>query len=211
MTSATKKSTSLIEFFHDFSSPYSYIAAHIIEDFAKENGADVIFRPYLMGAVFKSEGTQPLVNYPMKGKYSLHDIPRQAAYHGLDYQHPAKFPVAAIAAKRMFYALVLDQNNGEPAARIFAKNLMRAYFCDGLDISNVEEALKLAASLGHDPDHLQTRIQDSDVKDHLRVVTEEAISRGVFGAPFFLIGDEPFWGVDRLPIMAHYISQQAAA
>ena len=63
----------------------------------------------------------------------------------------------------------LDQDKGEPVARVFSKELMQAYFCDGLDISNVEEALKLAASLGHNPDHLQTRIQDSDVKDHLRV------------------------------------------
>ena len=187
--------TSAIDFYFDFSSPYGYLAAQAIDDIGARYGCDVAWRPFLLGAVFKITGAQPLPHTPMKDEYSLIDMPRAARLLGVPFTMPEPFPFNSLAACRAYYWLVLD----EPTkSRDFAKAVFHASFGEGRDMSAPEGVIDEAAKLGIDRDALGAALQDQEVKDHLRREVDAAIERGVFGSPFFFVDDEPFWGHDRL-------------
>ena len=193
----------LIEFYFDFSSPYAYMAANLMDDFAKDHHAKLEWIPFVMGAVIKQEGTQPLLDYPKKGRYSKYDMERTACYYHLDYAFPSKFPINSVYASRGFYWI--KQNIGDEAAIGFAKLVYTAYFVEDKDIANKDILVDLACHQGHDGQAFLDGIETPAIKAYLKEITDHAADRGVFGAPFFLIDDEPFWGVDRLSLMGYYL------
>ncbi len=184
-----------IEFYFDFSSPYGYLAACQIDDLGGEFGRGVVWRPYLMGAAMKVTGRGPLVNNPLVGEYTRKDLQRSARFIGVSISLPEPFPVATVAACRAYYWL-LDQD--EEKAKALAMALYRAFFVDGRNIGETEVVLDLAASLGIDREALASALQDPQVKEKLKVVTDDAIARGIFGSPFVIVDGEAFWGSDRL-------------
>jgi 2-hydroxychromene-2-carboxylate isomerase len=184
-----------IEFYFDFSSPYGYLAACQIDDLAGELGRSVVWRPYLMGAAMKVTGRGPLVNHPLVGEYTRKDLQRSARYIGVPMSMPEPFPVATVAACRAYYWL-LDQE--EEKAKALAMALYRAFFAEGRNIGETEVVLDVAASLGIDRQALASALQDPQVKEKLKVVTDDAIARGIFGSPFVIVDGEAFWGSDRL-------------
>ncbi len=184
-----------IEFYFDFSSPYGYLAACRIDDLAGEFDRSVAWRPYLMGAAMKVTGRGPLVNNPLVGEYTRKDLQRSARFIGVPISLPEPFPVATVAACRAYYWL-LDQE--EEKAKALAMALYRAFFVDGRNIGETEVVLDLAASLGIDREALASALQDPQVKEKLKVVTDDAIARGIFGSPFVIVDGEAFWGSDRL-------------
>jgi 2-hydroxychromene-2-carboxylate isomerase len=182
--------TSPVEFWFDFSSPYGYLASPRVEAVAAKHGRAVAWRPFLLGAVFKSEGTQPLTEYPRKGAYSRRDFERTARLHGIPFRMPEPFPIATVAAARAFY-VVLDRD-GETAAARLARSLFAAYWVDG---RNIAEPGLVAQVSGLARGQFET----AAAKERLRAATAEAIEeKGVFGSPFFIVDGEPFWGADRL-------------
>ena len=182
-------------FYFDFSSPYGYLAAQRVDAVAARQGREVVWRPMLLGAVFKRIGGQPLVEIPMKGDYARHDIPRSARLLGVPFVFPPSFPFASIAAARAVYWLDAQD---PAAARALAKAIYQAAFGLGQDILSAERVIAIAAGLGHDPDSVAAALQAPEVKERLRQEVEDAIALGVFGSPFFLVDGEPFWGNDRL-------------
>ena len=184
-----------IEFYFDFSSPYGYLAAERIDDIAARHGRDVSWRPYLMGVAMKVTGSSPIVNRPMLGEYSRRDMERSARRLKVPFSFPEPFPIATIAACRAVYWM---EQAGAREAKSLARALYRAYFADGRNISEAEVVADVAAGTGADRDALLAGIQDPAVKDRLKEVTNDAIERGIFGSPFFIVGDEPFWGHDRM-------------
>lgn len=184
-----------IEFYFDFSSPYGYLAAERIDDIAARHGRDVAWRPYLMGVAMKVTGSSPIVNRPMLGEYSRRDMVRSARRLKVPFSFPDPFPIATIAACRAVY---WKEQAGAEEAKSLARALYRAYFADGRNISEAEVVADVAAGTGSDRDALLAGIQDPAVKDRLKEVTNDAIERGIFGSPFFIVGDEPFWGHDRM-------------
>jgi len=184
-----------IEFYFDFSSPYGYLAACQIDDLAGEFGRGVVWRPYLMGAAMKITGRRPLVTDPLVGEYVRKDLQRSARYIGVPMSLPEPFPVATVAACRAYYWL-LDQDEGK--AKALAIALYRAFFVEGRNIGETEVVLDLATSLGIDREALASALQDPQVKEKLKVVTDDAIARGIFGSPFVIVDGEAFWGSDRL-------------
>ena len=186
---------SAIEFYFDFSSPYGYLTSTRIDEMAARHGRSVDWKPYLMGVVMKQTGAEPLLNVPMKGDYARYDLARSARRMKVPFVLPAPFPFASIAACRAFYALA-DEESGE--ARRLAEALYGASFARGLDVSQAEGVLEIAAELGLDRDALAAAMQDQSVKDRLRREVEAAIGRGVFGSPYLIVDGEPFWGHDRL-------------
>lgn len=194
-----------LEFYFDFSSPYAYIAAQRIDAIAARHGRAVDWRPMLLGAVFKAEGTQPLTQYPLKGKYSTHDFNRSAREHGIDFNMPDRFPLPTQAAARAVYWLKQEQ----PAKAVaFIKAVYRAYFVDGRDISAPDTVAAIAGETGIDGKALLQAIETPEMKAKLREVTEDAISnRGVFGAPFVFADGEPFWGADRLDMLDRWLAK----
>jgi 2-hydroxychromene-2-carboxylate isomerase len=184
-----------IDFYFDFSSPYGYFASARINPLAAQHGRSVVWRPILLGAVFKITGQQPLPTIPLKGSYSQHDLVRSARLFGLPYKTPTKFPVAGQAPSRAFYWLT----DREPALAVkLAQALFHAYFAEDRDISSPEVTANVAAKLGVDREQLLQALGEPAVKERLKTEVDAAIERGVFGSPFFIIDKEPFWGADRL-------------
>ena len=187
--------TDAIDFYFDFSSPYGYLAAERIDAIAAKHRRGVAWRPFLLGAVFQAIGGSPLVDQPMKGPYSRHDMLRSARLHGIAFNVPDPFPVNSIAACRAFYWLA-DGDAG--TAHALARSLYRGYFVDNRDLSRPETVIEAAQALGVDGDALAAALQDQAVKDRLRGENDAALARGVFGSPTVFVGDEMFWGNDRL-------------
>jgi len=183
-----------IEFHFDFSSPYGYIASTKIDALAAKHGREATWKPILLGATFKVTGLPPLPTVPLKGAYSFRDFERSARFHGVPYEQPAVFPIATLAPLRAFYWV----DARDPVkAKALAISLMKAYFVEGVNISNPSDTIAVAASLGHDAAEVEAALGDPAIKDKVKSEVEAAIGRGVFGSPFVFVDGEPFWGIDR--------------
>jgi len=185
-----------LEFFFDFSSPYAYLASEKIEAIATKYGRTVAYKPIMLGGTFKSIGGAPLVEIPLKGPYSRLDMERSARYLGVKFAPPTPFPVNTLLAAR---ALLWLQSQGSAKAVTWVHKVFRAYFADGRNISETAVLGELAAEIGIDAAALAAGCQEPPIKDKLKALGDEALARGVFGAPFVFVDGEPFWGADRLP------------
>ncbi|NJD88555.1 MAG: 2-hydroxychromene-2-carboxylate isomerase [Betaproteobacteria bacterium] len=191
-----------IEFWFDFSSPYGYIAAELIDAVAARHGRSVNWHPILLGPVFKAVGTAPLTTMPIKGEYSKLDFARTARWHKVPFRLPEKFPVGTQVAARAFY-LIAD---ADPAlARDFARRVYRAYFAEGRDVADPAVVMELAAAAGADVAALAEPLKGEAIKERVRAEVDAAMRAGVFGSPYFIVDGEPFWGVDRIPVMEEWI------
>lgn len=193
-----------MDFYFDFSSPYGYFAATKIDDLAAKYGRTALWRPILLGAMFKRTGGQPLTTIPMKGSYALHDLARSARWFGVPFRMPGRFPVSSTAPCRAYYWL---HDRDPVAAKVLAKALYRAYFSEDRDISNPEVTANVAAKLGHDKNAVSQAINDPAVKERLKAEVDAAIERGVFGSPYVVVDGEPFWGSDRLDQVERWLAQ----
>lgn len=185
-----------IEFFFDFSSPYAYFAALEIEDLGRRHGRAIVWKPILLGAVFKVTGATSLLDIPIKGSYARRDIERSARRLDVPFQIPQHFPFTAVPSARAFYWLA-DRDTAQ--AKDFAMTLFHAAYSEGRDISTADAVAEIAAGRGHDPAQVRAAIDEPAIKQRLRDEVQAAQDKGVFGSPFFLIDGEPFWGHDRLP------------
>ncbi|WP_119165985.1 2-hydroxychromene-2-carboxylate isomerase [Algihabitans albus] len=183
-------------FYFDFSSPYGFLAAREIGELAARHGREVTWKPMLLGAVFKQNGMQPLMDIPLKGDYARRDLSREARRVGIDFRLPDSFPFASIAAARAFYWL---WDRDPAAARDFGLALFERAFIAGQDISKSQSVLSVGEARGMNCEELEKALQDPALKDRLRREVEGAIAAGVFGSPFVLVDGEPFWGYDRFP------------
>ena len=193
-----------IDFYFDFSSPYGYLAAQSVDVLAARAGRGVTWRPFLLGAVFKTTGSQPLVEIPLKGDYALRDMHRAARWLGVPFQMPESFPFASIAACRAFYALVDDHPD---RAKALALALYRRAFGEGGEITSPEQVIAVAGEIGLDQQALAAALQDTALKARLRREVEAAVAAGVFGSPFFVADGEPFWGHDRLDHLEEWLKK----
>jgi 2-hydroxychromene-2-carboxylate isomerase len=191
-----------IDFYFEFSSPYGYIASRLVDDLETRVGRRVTWRPMLLGPVFKVTGQAPLVDIPMKGAYSKMDFSRSARLHQVPYRHPEKFPIGTVAALRAFYWL---DDQAPETARALAKALYGAYFAEGRDIGAPATVVEVAKSVGVDATALAAALDDPAVKERAKKEADAAIAAGVFGSPFFVVDGEPFWGVDRLPMLEEWM------
>ena len=183
-----------IEFYFDFASPYGFIAAMQIDAIARP----VTWRPFLLGAVYKTFGQSPL-EHPLKKDYVLNvDAPRMARRIGLELKVPAGFPEHALAPSRAFYWIEAQ----DPARAVaFAKLAYREYWLEGRATSDPAVAADVAAAIGFDRAAALAGMQDARIKARLVEENEAAIRKRVFGSPFFLVDGEPFWGSDRMPFL----------
>jgi len=191
-----------VDFYFEFSSPYGYIAAEIAEEAEQRMGRPMSWRPMLLGPVFKLNGQQPLVNVPMKGDYAKRDFVRTARLHKVPFRYPDKFPLNTVAAARAFYWM---QDQDPAKARALAKAFYRAYFADNRDISTLETVLDVARTAGVDAEALAKALEDPALKERTKREVDAAIAAGVFGSPFFIVDGEPFWGVDRVPMLEDWV------
>ena len=192
-----------IDFYFDFSSPYAYLATKDVDALASRHHRTVNWRPILLGIVFRTTGSKPLTEIPMRGDYMRRDVVRSARRLGLPFAWPTPFPIATVAASRAFYWL---DGRDPTLAKLFARAAFKTFFADGRDITPPEASADIAAHLGVDKAALLAGIQEQKVKDRLKDETENAVKKGVFGSPFFIADGEPFWGHDRMPELDQWLS-----
>ena len=183
-----------IDFYFDFSSPYGYFGAVEIGKLATKYSRQVNWHPILLGPIFKSLGTNPLVTIPLKGEYSRHDMGRTARFHNIFFKEPGNFPIGTQVAARA--ALWVQARQPEKAVD-FIQTIYSAYFTEDIDISVPANVLRIAGDLGIDHAALEEALGSQEIKDKLRQATEDAMQKGVFGSPFVIVDGESFWGFDR--------------
>ncbi|WP_215410028.1 2-hydroxychromene-2-carboxylate isomerase [Janthinobacterium sp. JC611] len=184
-----------LEFWFDFGSNYSYLSAMRIDALAREKKVQLIWKPFLLGVVFKALGweTSPFVLQKIKGDYTWRDMARQCDKYGLPWRQPATFPRTALLPMRV--ALVgADQGWIAP----FARRMMTMNFAEDRDIDNIEAVSAVLAELGLDAPAIVALALTPDNKLRLRRQTQQAQALNLFGAPSFLSDGELFWGNDRL-------------
>jgi len=180
-----------LEFFYDFVSPYSYLAATRVEAEVARVGGTVRFRPFLLGGVFNATGNKAPIEVAAKGPYLATDCARWARRLGVPFAWPPKFPVLTVLPLRAAFA-------AEKAGQLvpFTHAIYRAYWAEGRDVSDPAVVTEAATRAGLDGAALVAAAPA--YKDALKAQTQEAVDRGSFGAPTFFVGDEMFIGNDRL-------------
>jgi 2-hydroxychromene-2-carboxylate isomerase len=185
-----------IDFWYEFGSTYSYPVAMRIEGLAKAQGVTMRWRPFLLGPIFGSQGwsDSPFNIYPAKGRYMWRDLERICVKENLPLKLPPfRFPQNGLKAARI--ALTLDES-GQIAD--FTRGVYRANFAEQRDISDDATLVEILRALNLDPGAIVVAANTPENKVKLKAQTDEAIARGIFGAPSFTIGEELFWGGDRL-------------
>ena len=191
-----------IGFYFDLSSPYSYIASEWIEALAARHGRRVRWQAILLGATFQAAELKSPVAHPLKREYSLLDFERSARHAGVPLRMPARFPISTQHAARIFWWL----DARDPArATGWARCALRAYFCRGVDLSDATALDRLARQFGLAEGEAETVWSDAQWKARLKQANDDAIAAGVFGAPFFIVDGEPFWGNDRRPQIERWL------
>lgn len=187
----------VLEFWYDFASTYSYLAAARIEVAAEAAGLAVRWRPFLLGPIFAAQGwtNSPFVLFPAKGKNMWRDMDREAARFGLPpVRRPNPFPQNSLTAAR-----VATHGADQPWIASFTKAVFAASFAEGRSIAESGAIAAILTGLDLDADAILRAAVAEPCKTRLRAVGEEARSRGLYGAPTFLTEDgELFWGNDRL-------------
>ena len=185
----------VVEFWFEFASTYSYLSVMRIERAAQAVGVDIAWKPFLLGPVFLALGwnDSPFNIYPPKGRYMWRDLERLAEKEGLPFRHPSRFPRNGLLAARVALVGVED---GWVAP--FARAVMTANFAEDREIAEPAVIEDLLATLALPVEEVKARAQLDANKLALRAQTERAAELGLFGAPSFRVGDELFWGNDRL-------------
>jgi 2-hydroxychromene-2-carboxylate isomerase len=193
-----------IEFFFDFPSGYSFFAALEIDALAARHGREVRWRAFSLGTAFKLTQSQALTRTPLKAEYTALDWARVGKIKGLKVSVPDGHPHAGLPALRSFHWL----DGRDPSlAKRFALAVYARYFGGALAIDDPEAVVAVAAELGADARELSAALDDPELKARVRAVGEEAVARGVFGAPWVFVDGEPFWGWDRLPMVERRLTE----
>lgn len=193
-----------IDFYFDFSSPYSYIASEWIGALAARHARTVRWHAILLGATFQVAELKSPVSHPIKREYSLLDFERSARFAGVPLTMPQPFPIATQNAARLFWWL---NAQNESRAIAWARHGLRAYFTRGVNLSDPVALAGLAQEFGLPQGEAEAVWSDPVWKDRLKQANEQAIAAGVFGAPFFMIDGEPFWGNDRRAQMERWLEK----
>jgi 2-hydroxychromene-2-carboxylate isomerase len=194
-----------LDFWCELASPYTYLAAMRIDALATAAAVELRWQPFALGPIFAAAGwsTSPFEIYPDKGRYMWRDVAREAEALGLPLRRPSQFPRNSVAAARI--ALLGVERGWGPA---FIRAALAANFGDDRDIAAPDVIDDLLAGLGLDGRTLREEAISPAHKPALRAATERASALHIFGAPTFAVGDELFWGNDRLERALAWASSQ---
>lgn len=182
-----------IEFFFDVGSPASYLAWTQLPSLAERCGAQLEYQPMLLGGVFQATGNSSPATVEAKGRYSRIDFQRFAKRYGVTLNHNPYFPINTLQLMRGATAFL-----GTADFERYLSTIFHAMWVEEQDMNQPEIVGQVLARAGFDPAAVLQRINDQSVKDQLKATTETAIRRGVFGAPTIFVGDQMFFGQDRL-------------
>ena len=192
-----------LEFFFDLGSPTTYLAYTQLPGICAETGSQLVYQPILLGGIFKATGNASPVTIPAKGRYLLQDLARYAKRYGVPLKFNPHFPINTLTLMRAVTGIQLRQ----PERFIdFIDCLFQALWVEGRNLGDPAVVAQVLTEHGFDPAKVLELTQDEDVKDALKRKTEEAIARGVFGAPSLFVDQQLFFGQDRLDFVREALS-----
>ncbi len=185
----------VVEYWFDFASPYSYPCTAHIDTLARLRGVRVLWRPMLLGPIFRAAGWQgsPFLQQPARFAWMWTDLARQCARHALPWRKPSTFPRSSLLPARIALA-----HCDAPWIAVFCTRVFELNFVQDADIDDVSAMHRLLGELGQPADELIAHAQSPEVKQALRAQTEYGAQRGLFGAPSFFVGDALYWGNEQL-------------
>ncbi|QRY80272.1 2-hydroxychromene-2-carboxylate isomerase [Pseudomonas sp. PDNC002] len=184
-----------VEFYFDFGSPTSYLAYTQLPGICAETDAELVYRPVLLGGVFQATGNASPIAVPAKGRYTLLDMTRFARRYGVPMKMNPHFPINTLTLMRAATGVQMRQPERFDA---LLACVFKGMWVDALNLGDPAVLGPLLAEAGFDPQTLLTLTAEQEVKDALKANTEAAIKRGMFGAPTMFVGNEMFFGQDRL-------------
>ncbi|WP_445570716.1 2-hydroxychromene-2-carboxylate isomerase [Pseudomonas sp. E102] len=184
-----------VEFFFDLGSPTTYLAYTQLPALCAQADSELIYRPMLLGGVFKATGNASPVTVPAKGPYLFKDLNRFATRYGVEFKLNPYFPINTLLLMRAVTGMQLRHPD---RFETFIDCLFRALWIDARNLNDPATVAAVLEGGGFDPGYVLALTSDQQVKDQLKNSTEEAIRRGVFGAPSMFVGNELFFGQDRL-------------
>ncbi|MFG3591030.1 2-hydroxychromene-2-carboxylate isomerase [Bradyrhizobium sp. RDI18] len=184
-----------LEFWYEYGSTYTYLTVARIASVAEAQKILVDWRPFLLMPILIEQGMQrgPFLPYPNKLRYMWRDVERRALRHNIPYQKPFLYPPNTLSTARIGY---LAQSQHWCAD--FTQEVFRLHWTEGVIIGTDENIRRSLNFVGQDPDRIVSMAQRDDNKTGLRRQTEQAKALGIFGSPTFVVGNELFWGDDRL-------------
>lgn len=192
-----------LEFFFDLGSPTTYLAYTQLPGICAETGSQLVYQPILLGGIFKATGNASPVTITAKGRYLLQDLARYAKRYGVPLKFNPHFPINTLTLMRAVTGIQLRQ----PERFIdFIDCLFRAIWVEGRNMGDPAVVAAVLAQHHFDPAQVLELTQDEEVKDALKHKTEEAIARGMFGAPAMFVGQQLFFGQDRLDFVREALS-----
>lgn len=194
-----------VEFYFDFGSPTTYLAWTQLPALCAETSAELIYKPMLLGGVFQATGNASPVTIPSKGRFMIQDLQRFARRYGVPMQFNPHFPINTLGLMRGAVAVQLRMPERFDA---FVSTIFRALWVDGQNLGDLAVLGKVLAEAGFEPQTLLALTAEPEVKEVLKATTEEAVRRGVFGAPSMFVGGELFFGQDRLDFVREALEVQ---
>jgi 2-hydroxychromene-2-carboxylate isomerase len=191
-----------VEFYFDFGSPYSYLAYRALPRIVAAHAAQIAWRPMLLGGVFKATGNHSPIEIPAKNRWLRLDLERWAARYGAAFSHNPHFPINTLMLMR---GAVGMQMRGAEFHK-YVEAIFHAMWEEPRNLGEQEELTRVLQQAGFDAGAFQSLVNDPVVKEQLKKNTEEAVARGVFGAPTFFVGEEMYWGQDRLEFVAEALA-----
>jgi 2-hydroxychromene-2-carboxylate isomerase len=196
--------TKTVEFLFDVGSPYSYLAYHQLPKIAQAKGAEIIWTPVLLGGIFQATGNRSPIEVPAKGSYSSVDLQRWAKAYGVALEMNPDFPINTLALMRGAVAM---QIRSDAEFQRYLRTIFDAMFGKPRNLNKPEEIGAVLTAAGFDAAEFMQLIGDQRVKDRLKANTASAVARGAFGAPTFFVGEDMFWGQDRLDFVEAALSK----
>lgn len=193
-----------VEFFFDVGSPTTYLAWTQLPAIARETGARIVWRPMLLGGVFKATGNASPVTVPAKGRWMGRDIARFARRYGVPFAFNPHFPVNTLALMRGAAGMQLREPQRLQA---YLDAVFRAMWVDAVNLDEQAQVARVLGAAGFDAAAFAALVAEPAVKSALMATTEEAVARGVFGAPSFFVGGELFFGQDRLDFVREALAR----
>lgn len=184
-----------VDFFFDVGSPASYLAWTQLPSICERYGAELVYRPMLLGGVYQATGNASPATIPAKGRYTNIDYLRHARRYGVPLTMNPHFPIITLFLMRAVTGIQLRRP--DQLQQLLAC-VYKALWIDALDLNQPQLTVDVLKGGGFDPAEIERLTQDPEVKAALKATTEEAVKRGVFGAPTTFVGDEMFFGQDRL-------------
>lgn len=192
-----------VEFFFDFGSPTTYLAWTQLPRICAEAGAELIYRPMLLGGVFQATGNASPIEVPAKGKHVMLDLQRFAKRYGVPMAFNPHFPINTLGLMRGAVAVQLRQPE---RFADYVKTIFQAMWVDAQNLGDPAVLGKVLAAGGFDPQALLALSGEQEIKDALKATTDEAVKRGAFGAPIMFVGDQMFFGQDRLDFVSEALN-----